>query len=63
LDFFGRLQGEKNVQISRWKAAGMDVSSAFNTQALIGMKSDYCDKKRCLDCRIGNFLLKPGQTI
>ncbi len=58
LDFFGRLQGEKNAQISHWKAAGMDVSSAFNTQALIGMKSDYCDKKRCLDCRIGNFLLK-----
>lgn len=58
LDFFSRLQGEKNSQISHWKAAGMDVSSAFNTQALIGMKSDYCDKKRCLDCRIGNYLLK-----
>lgn len=63
LDFFSRLQGEKNAQIRKWKDAGIDVSNAFNTQALIWMKSDYCDKKRCLDCRIGNYLLKPGSGI
>lgn len=60
LGFFGELPGEKNEQITRWKEGGMDVSSAFNTQALIGLKKEYCDKKRCLDCRIGNFLLKKG---
>lgn len=61
LDFFNQLPGEKNVITQNWAKSGMDVSSAFNTQALIGLKSEYCDKKKCLDCRIGNFLLRKGE--
>lgn len=38
----------------------MDTGNAFNTQALIGLKTSYCDKKRCLNCRIGNYLLRNG---
>ncbi|MBW6491555.1 MAG: DUF2851 family protein [Lentimicrobium sp.] len=58
LDIFNKLPGEKNTITHNWKKYGLDVSTAFNTQALIGMKKEYCDKKRCLDCRIGDFLLR-----
>jgi hypothetical protein len=60
LDFFNQFPGEKNVITQNWAKSGMDVSTAFNTQALIGLKSAYCDKKKCLDCRIGNYLLRKG---
>jgi hypothetical protein len=58
LDFYTQIPGEVNTITTHWKAAGMDVRSAFNAQALIGLKNDYCDHKRCLECRIGNYLIK-----
>lgn len=58
LGFYLQVPGESNNITRKWKAAGMPTSSAFYTQALIGLKSDYCDKFRCLDCRIGNLLLR-----
>lgn len=58
LDFFSKIPGEVNTITKKWKAAGMDVRTAFNTQALIGLKNDYCDHKRCLECRIGIYLIK-----
>ncbi len=53
-----QLKGEENSIISKWAALGMDVSNAANTQALLELKSNYCDTKKCLNCRIGNELLK-----
>ncbi len=32
--------------------------SAFDSQALIQLKNEYCNKKFCLQCAIGNALLK-----
>jgi len=58
LAFYTQLPGEKNRIISKWSEAGMNVSDAFNTQALIGLKTSYCDQLRCLDCRIGTMLLR-----
>lgn len=58
LSFYRQIPGELNIITKHWKDAGLDTSEAFFTQALIGLKSDYCDKLRCLDCRIGNLLLR-----
>ncbi|MFH1121091.1 MAG: DUF2851 family protein [Bacteroidota bacterium] len=63
LTFYTQIPGEKNSITVNWKSAGLDTSTAFNTQALISMKSDYCDKFRCLDCRIGNLLLRNPETL
>ncbi len=32
--------------------------SAYDSQALIQLKNEYCNKRRCLECAIGNALLK-----
>lgn len=58
IDMLMQLKGEENSIISKWATLGMDVSTAANTQALLELKTYYCDKKKCLGCRIGNELLK-----
>ncbi len=58
LDLLVKLKGESNSVVSKWAALGMDVSNAANTQALLELKSSYCDAKKCLHCSIGNDLLK-----
>jgi uncharacterized OsmC-like protein len=32
--------------------------SAFETQALLQLKNEYCSKSRCLECNIGIELMK-----
>jgi hypothetical protein len=56
------IPGEKNTMITRWQQLGLPVDNAMYTQALIHLKSTYCDKKKCLECRIGNRLLVDGDA-
>ena len=49
--------GESNSIIGAWSKLGMPVSNASHTQALLQLRNEYCDKKRCLECAIGNKLL------
>lgn len=58
LSLFEKLPGEKNFVIREWQTAGLDVSTAYHTQALMELKTSYCDKRKCLSCRIGNILIK-----
>jgi hypothetical protein len=58
IDLLMQLKGESNAIISKWADLGVDVSNAATTQALLELKTNYCDAKKCLDCRIGNELLK-----
>lgn len=53
-----KLPCENNNIISSFSSAGIKVSSAGNSQAVIELKNNYCDRKRCLECGIGNKLLK-----
>ena len=57
LKILEELPGENNSVISQWKALGMPSENALQTQALIQLKKNYCDKKKCLSCRIGARLL------
>ena len=36
----------------------IENKNTFDSQALIELKNEYCNKKRCLDCSIGNAILK-----
>lgn len=52
------LKPEKNTVISKFLELNINVNSAFESQALLELKNNYCAKKRCLQCVIGNELLK-----
>lgn len=54
---------EKNLIISEWGKAGFSGSSAFDTQALLQLRNEYCSRRRCLDCRIGNELIQKGRKL
>lgn len=52
------IPAEKNKITRAFKKSNMLNSNAYVSQALIEMKTQYCDPKRCLECAIGNALLK-----
>lgn len=52
------LPAESNTIVSKFRSIGVSVKSASDSQSLIEMKSQYCDRKRCLDCAIANAVLK-----
>lgn len=52
------LKAEDNHIVRMWQTCGLAVSHAGDTQALIQLKNEYCDRKGCLKCRIGYAYLK-----
>ena len=56
--FLEELKPENNYIIRMWSECGLKVSHAGDSQALIQLKKEYCDKKKCLYCRIGYEYLK-----
>lgn len=50
--------GEKNVITTGFSSIGIESKLAYDSQSLLELKTQYCDVKRCLDCAIGNALLK-----
>lgn len=44
---------EHNFITRSWELAGLTVSHAADSQALIQLKKEYCDRKDCLRCRFG----------
>lgn len=52
------IKPEKNAIIQAFQQRGVQVNSAFDSQALLQLKNSYCDNKRCLQCAIGLQLLR-----
>jgi hypothetical protein len=57
-DLLEQLKAEQNHIIRMWKECGLDVRTAGDSQALIQLKKEYCDRKDCLRCRFGFEYLK-----
>ena len=57
-DMLEQLKPEDNHIIRMWKECGLSVKSAGDSQALIQLKNEYCDRKDCLRCRFGYEYLK-----
>ncbi|MDQ3192266.1 MAG: DUF2851 family protein [Bacteroidota bacterium] len=58
LELLESIEGENNNIIKKWNEIGIISRSAFQSQALLELKKNYCDSKKCLKCSIGNNLLK-----
>lgn len=57
LSLLSELPSESNTIIRNWKNLGMNVTNAFDSQALIHLKSRYCSKNLCLQCAIGHHIM------
>ncbi len=58
LRWLTQLAAEKNSRINGFSALQIKIKNAFDSQALLQLKNEYCSKKRCLECAVGNKLLK-----
>jgi len=58
LDLLGSLPAESNSLLARWASLGVRAGNATHGQALLELKDHYCAKRRCLNCAIGNHLLR-----
>jgi hypothetical protein len=63
LSFLEKITPEENIITTEWKAAGIIAESAFYSQALIQLRNEYCKKRKCLDCRIGNKIISLGKKL
>ena len=52
------LPAEHNKITRYWASLGMQVNSAFDSQALIELFNNFCSKKQCLSCNIGVAFMK-----
>ncbi len=55
-----QLKAEDNNIVRMWRECGLQVEHAGDSQALIQLKKQYCDRKDCLHCRFGfEYMRKP----
>lgn len=62
LDWLQQLPVEKNSITKKWEATGVQHKTAYDSQALLYLKKNYCNQKHCLNCAIGNSILKKEIT-
>lgn len=58
IDLLNQVAPENNSIIDKFAAFGIKSKSAFETQALLQLKNEYCNKSRCLDCAVGSNLMR-----
>lgn len=58
LKWLEQTAAENNTITRGFVQLNIGNENAFDSQALIELKNEYCNKKRCLECGIGNMLLK-----
>lgn len=63
LSFLENIGPEDNIITSEWREAGILAESAFYSQALIQLRNEYCKKRKCLNCRIGNKIISQGKRL
>lgn len=56
------IKPESNSIVNEFRLAGISPKNAFDSQAIIQLRKEYCDKRKCLFCRIGHALLSKNNN-
>lgn len=57
IEMLQSLHPEKNGIVELFTRAGIECKDAFTSQALIQLRREYCETRKCLYCRIGHRML------
>ena len=57
LRFLEILKPERNSITKRFEKLKMPLNNAADSQAMIQLKREYCEPRKCLFCRVGHQLL------
>jgi hypothetical protein len=52
------IKSEKNAIITKFEQLEIISNNALDSQALIELKNNYCNKQKCLQCQIGSRILQ-----
>ena len=58
IQLLNEVASEKNAIMDKFSSFGIKSTNAFESQSLLQLKNEYCNKSRCLECAIGMELLK-----
>jgi len=58
IQWLQELKAEKNNITKQWEQYSIEHKNAFDSQAFIQLTNQYCNKKNCLSCAVGNKILK-----
>ncbi len=58
IEWISHLVAEKNAIVEKFSDFGIESKNAFQTQALLQLKNEYCNHKKCMHCAIGLELIK-----
>ena len=58
IEILNKVKPENNGIINKFKSFGIHAQDAFETQSLLQLKNEYCNKAKCMDCAVGVELLK-----
>lgn len=58
LKILENLKPEKNNITERWKNLGLEIKTAFDSQAVIEQFNNFCTHKKCLNCAIGSEIMR-----
>ncbi len=56
--FLEALPAEKNYITEMWEGLGLNIKTAFDSQASIELYNNFCKQKRCLQCNVGIEILR-----
>ena len=62
LQWLEETNAESNAIIKGFEQLGVHCKNAFDSQALIELKKEYCSQQKCLDCAVGNYILKQARS-
>lgn len=57
LELISKVKSENNSMVDAFNRLKPVSKSALQSQSLIQLKTEYCDKNKCLKCAIGNTLI------
>lgn len=63
LDLLEQFPPETNHITACWEQAGIKAHNAFYSQALLQLQTAYCDRRRCLHCRIGAGIISTKWSV
>jgi len=64
MQYLEEIAAEQNLITNGFKQLNIDSKNAWDSQALIELKNEYCSRYRCLDCAAGNSILrKQGNPV
>lgn len=62
LQLLERIPAENNRYIATWNSSNYSAKTAFDSQALLQLSKEYCERSRCAECPLARVLIYCSQT-